>query len=192
MDRVRREASQNPFTSFGGCCATCGPIACGWRLASWLWRWSAGRGPDRADDHAAVDRVLNPAQLGFAPASCSRCRSTATSIYLNSFVPRSIHYVGTVFAIALVFLFVVKAVAEYLGNVADPIRRPRRDHRSAQSDVRKVGAPAHRLLPAQTTGRLMSAVINDVERARSTLSENLASFSSTLFTFVFLVAGSAG
>ena len=37
-------------------------------------------------------------------------------IYLNSFVPSRVHHVWSVFALALFFIFVVKAVAEYFGS----------------------------------------------------------------------------
>ena len=37
-------------------------------------------------------------------------------IYLNSFVPSRVHHVWSVFALALFFIFLVKAVAEYFGS----------------------------------------------------------------------------
>ena len=93
-----------------------------------------------------LDRILNPASTD-SRLPLLKLPFGGHIVYLNSFVPRSIHYIGTVFGISLVFLFVIKAVAEYLGVVRDPARRSGRDHRFAQPDLRKIGAPAHRLLP---------------------------------------------
>src|ERR1700675_2002512 len=42
---------------------------------------------------------------------------THQAIYLNSFLPRQIHSVGTLFSIAILAVFIGKGVAEFLGNV---------------------------------------------------------------------------
>ena len=70
----------------------------------------------------------------------------------------------------------VKAVAEYLGVV-----EIQHVGQAATTDLRnriyeKLVRQPIDFFQTQTTGRLMSAVINDVERARSTLSDTLASF----------------
>jgi len=62
------------------------------------------------------DRVLNPG----APDSRLFLITnplTHKAIYLNSFLPRQIHSVGTMFAIAILVVFIGKAIAEYLGNI---------------------------------------------------------------------------
>src|SRR6202165_840690 len=60
------------------------------------------------------DRVLNPG----APDSRLFLITnplTHKAVYLNSFLPR-IHSVGTMFTIAILVVFLGKALAEYLGN----------------------------------------------------------------------------
>jgi ATP-binding cassette, subfamily B, bacterial MsbA len=135
-----------------------------------------------------LDRVLNPSstdsrlpllKLPFGAGG-------GHIVYLNSFLPRAIHYVGAVFGISLIFLFVVKAVAEYLGVV-----EIQHVGQAATTDLRnriyeKLVRQPIGFFQTQTTGRLMSTVINDVDRARSTLSDTLASFFQYLFTFLSL------
>ena len=64
----------------------------------------------------AVDVVLNP-------HSTSQKLKLVTipfvdrTIYLNSFFPQSVHFVWTIFALALVVIFLGKALAEFLGSV---------------------------------------------------------------------------
>ncbi len=70
----------------------------------------------------------------------------------------------------------VKAVAEYFGIVEIQYVG-----QAAITDLRnqiyeKLVRQPIGFFQQQTTGRLMSAVINDVDRARSTLSDTLASF----------------
>jgi ABC-type multidrug transport system fused ATPase/permease subunit len=63
-----------------------------------------------------VDRILNPVSTD-ARLPLLRLPGSGRVIYLNSFFPHNIHYVGTVFAIALIVLFAGKALAEYFGVV---------------------------------------------------------------------------
>ena len=132
-----------------------------------------------------LDRVLNPSSTD-SRLPLLKLPFGGHIVYLNSFVPRGLHYIGTVFGISLVFLFVVKAVAEYLGIV-----EIQHVGQSATTDLRnriyeKLVRQPIGFFQTQTTGRLMSAVINDVDRARSTLSDTLASFFQYLFTFTSL------
>ncbi len=112
--------------------------------------------------------------------------SNGRIVYLNSFVPRGIQHIGAVFGISLIFLFVVKAVAEYFGVV-----EIQHVGQSATTDLRnriyeKLVRQPIGFFQTQTTGRLMSTVINDVDRARSTLSDTLSSFFQYVFTFTSL------
>jgi ATP-binding cassette, subfamily B, bacterial MsbA len=132
-----------------------------------------------------LDRILNPSSddpnlpLVTLPGN--------HVIYLNSFLPSSIHWGWTVFSIALVGIFVAKAVAEYLGVVEVQYAG-----QAAVTDLRnevyeKLVRQPIGFLQRQATGRLMSAVINDVERVRITLSESLSLVFRYIFTLFFLV-----
>jgi subfamily B ATP-binding cassette protein MsbA len=133
------------------------------------------------------DRVLNPA------ASDSRLELfkvpfSHRTIYLNQFFPPSIHNVWTVVSIALLVVFFAKAVAEFGGGfLIQAIGH------SAITDLRnqlyaKLIRQPIAFFQHQPAGRLISTVINDVERARLALSEYLADIFRQGFSLVVFVA----
>ena len=132
------------------------------------------------------DRVLNPA----APDSNVLLFTVPRGgppIYLNRFFPHSIHNVWTVVAISLLIIFFVKSMAEFGGNslVQFAGHRAITDLRNAVYE--KIIRQPIGFFQQQPTGRIMSAVINDVERARPALSEYLADVFRQTFTFVALI-----
>ena len=132
-----------------------------------------------------VDRVLNPSSDDPHLALVKLPGNHV--IYLNSFLPSSIHWGWTVFSIALVVIFTIKAIAEYFGIVEIQYAG-----QAAITDLRnevyeKLVRQPIDYLQRQPTGRLISAVINDVERARLTLSESLALSFRYIFTLFFLL-----
>jgi subfamily B ATP-binding cassette protein MsbA len=133
-----------------------------------------------------LDRILNPSSPD-SRLPLSAAGSLVKLPDLNSFLPRGIHYVGTVFGLALVVLFVAKAAAEYFGVVEIQYVG-----QAATVDLRndiyeKLVRQPIGFFQQQTMGRLMSAVVNDVDRARSTLSDTLATLVQYVFSFLFLV-----
>jgi len=133
------------------------------------------------------DRVLNPA------ASDSRLQLLPLgghTIYLNQFFPHSIHNVWTVFSISLVVVYFFKALAEFAGgfliqSIGHSAITDLRNQLYAKLIRQPIGFFQH-----QPSGRLMSAVINDVERARPALSEYLADVfrqGFTLLVFLFVL-----
>jgi subfamily B ATP-binding cassette protein MsbA len=132
-----------------------------------------------------IDRILNPSSDD--PHLPLVRLPDNHVIYLNSFLPASIQWGWTVFSIALVVIFVVKAIAEYLGVV-----EVQYVGQAAITDLRnevyeKLVRQPIEFLQRHPTGRLISAVINDVERARITLSDSLALTFRYLFTLFFLL-----
>ena len=135
----------------------------------------------------AVDFVLNP---GVAGSQLPLLTSpwSGRIFYLNDYFPASIHNGATIFAISLVILFFAKALAEYLGTT-----QIQYSGLAAVTDLRNqvytriirqpIGFFQH-----HPTGRLISTVINDVERVRYALSEWLADLFQKSFTFVVFVA----
>jgi ATP-binding cassette, subfamily B, bacterial MsbA len=131
------------------------------------------------------DRVLNPA------AGDSRLQLLpfgGHTIYLNQFFPNSIHNVWTVFSISLLVVYFFKALAEFAGgfliqSIGHSAITDLRNQLYAKLIRQPIGFFQH-----QPAGRLISAVINDVERARPALSEYLADVFRQGFTLVvFLV-----
>jgi ATP-binding cassette, subfamily B, bacterial MsbA len=132
------------------------------------------------------DRVLNP----LAPDSnvlLFRLPHGGPSIYLNRFFPHSIHNVWTVVAISMLVVFFVKSLAEFGGNslVQFAGHRAITDLRNAVYE--KIIRQPIGFFQQQPTGRIMSAVINDVERVRPALSEYLADVFRQTFTFTALI-----
>jgi ABC-type multidrug transport system fused ATPase/permease subunit len=110
------------------------------------------------------------------------------SLYLNHFFPPSIHNVWTVVSISLLIFFFAKSITEYGGSTIIQFV----GHR-AITDLRNTLYEKIIRLPMgffqqEPTGKVMSAVINDVERARPALSEYLADvFRQTFLFFAFLI-----
>ena len=131
--------------------------------------------------------VLNPA----APDSrllLIKNPFTHQPIYLNSFLPSNIHSVGTLFSIAILTVFIGKGVAEYLGNVLVQYAgiagvTDLRNQVYAKVVRQPIGFFQH-----HQTGRLLSTVVNDVERVRNTFSEYLSLGFRHIFTLFFLLA----
>lgn len=112
---------------------------------------------------------------------------THQPIYLNSFLPSSIHSVGTLFTVAIIAIFLGKGLAEFLGNVLVQYAGI-----AGVTDLRnEVYATVIRqpigFFQDHSTGRLLSTVINDVERVRNVFSEYLALAFRHAFTLVFLL-----
>jgi subfamily B ATP-binding cassette protein MsbA len=135
----------------------------------------------------AVDVVLNP-HATIQKLALIRLPNGGRTIYLNSFLPSSIHYVWTIFALSLVALMFGKALAEVLGSMAIQYV----GHAGVMNLRNQVYGKLIRqpigFFQHNPTGRLMSAVINDVERVRSALSEYLADFFRQCFTLIAFVA----
>ena len=135
----------------------------------------------------ALDFVLNPAAtssllpLGTIPG-------TRRDIYLNDFFPQPpFHNVWPIFSISLIVLFFSKALAEYLGatqiqHVGQAAVTDLRNQVYARLIRQPIGFFQH-----HPTGRVISTVINDVERARLVLSDYLADIFQKGFTFVVFV-----
>jgi subfamily B ATP-binding cassette protein MsbA len=133
-----------------------------------------------------VERVLDPSKSGSRLALFT-IPHTHYTLYLNSFLPSSVRYVWSVFAIGLLFIFLVKAISQFAGDLLIQYAG-----QSAVTDLRnqvygKVIYQPIGFFQQQGTGRLVSAVINDIERIRSAYSEWLADFFRQLFTMFGLV-----
>jgi len=122
-----------------------------------------------------VDRVLNPA-VSDSSLPLVKLPFGGHTIYLNAFFPPSIHNVWTVVAFSLLAVFFVKAISEYAGTtLVQSVGHLAITDLRNQIYAKLIRQPID-FFQHQPAGRLMSAVINDVERARLALSEYLADF----------------
>jgi subfamily B ATP-binding cassette protein MsbA len=134
-----------------------------------------------------VGNVLNPKAPGNRLPLIAN-PFTHQEIYLNSFLPSQIHSVGTLFSIAILTVFIGKGIAEYLGNILVQYAGI-----AGVTDLRnqvyaKVVRQPIGFFQQHQTGRLLSTVINDVERVRNVFSEYLALSFRHVFTLFFLLA----
>src|SRR5215469_18968484 len=109
-------------------------------------------------------------------------------VFLNHFFPPSIHNVWTVVSISLLVIFLVKSLAEYGGTLLVHFTGHRAITDLRNAVYQKILRQPIGFLQQQSTGRIMSAVINDVERARPAISEYLADVFRQSFTFLVLIA----
>ena len=119
------------------------------------------------------DRVLNPAASD-SRLELFRVPFSDRTIYLNQFFPPTIHNVWPVVSITLLVVFFAKAVAEFGGSfliqaIGHSAITDLRNQLYAKLIRQPIGFFQH-----QPAGRLISTVINDVERARLAVSEYLA------------------
>ena len=134
----------------------------------------------------AWDYVLTPT----APSSLLPLFTVpgGRTIYLNEFFPARIHNVWTIFSLALVVVFVSKGVAEYFG-----ITEIQYAGHAAITDLRnqvyaKIVRQPIGFFQHHPAGRILSAVINDIEKTRVALSEYLADLFQKSFTLLVFLA----
>ncbi len=135
----------------------------------------------------AFDVILNPHSTSQA-LTLFQIPFTARVLDLHAFVPRHFHNVWTVFAVALLLLTLVKGAAEYIGSMLI-----QHVGLSAVTDIRNqvytqlvqqpIGFFQH-----NPVGRVMSAVIADIEQIRNAFSDWFAEFFRQIFALVAFVA----
>src|SRR6267378_1951040 len=136
----------------------------------------------------AVDIVLNPQTVN-QRLVLFKFPLGGPTIYLNSFVPSRIHHVWSVFSIAVMLLFLVKGLAEFFGSTLI-----QHAGLSAVSDLRnrvysRVMQQPVGFFQHNPVGRVMSAVISDIEQMRAAFSDYLSDFFRQLFSLiVFMMA----
>jgi len=135
----------------------------------------------------AVDIVLNPDST-VQSLVLFRVPYTQHAVDLHSFVPRHFHNVWTVFAAALIVFYVIKGTAEYLGTIL--IQHvglsgitDLRNQVYAQVVQQPIG-----FFQRNAVGRVISAVIADIEQMRSAFSDWFAEFFRQAFSLVAFVA----
>ena len=133
----------------------------------------------------AWDYVLTPT----APSSQLPLFTVAGhTVYLNQFFPARIHHVWAVFRITLMVIFVSKGIAEYFGvteiqYAGHAAITNLRNQVYAKIIRQPIGFFQHH--PA---GRVLSAVINDIEKTRIALSEYLSDLFQKSFTLIVFLA----
>ena len=131
------------------------------------------------------DRVLNPAS-GSKDIQLFTLPGTHHVVYLQQFVPSRITNAWSAVAFALVASTILKGICDYSGTYLvnhagfGMITDLRDDLYNAI--MRRSAA----FFSKHTTGTLLSAIVNDIERVQYAMSTVLAEFLQQFFTFVFV------
>jgi subfamily B ATP-binding cassette protein MsbA len=132
------------------------------------------------------ERVLNP-NTPDAPALLFAIPHTHIEIYLNDLVPSFVHNIWTMVALGILVCFIAKGVCDYLGNYLINLVGI-----SAVMDLRqdvydRVLHQDASFFEDQTTGRIMSSIMNDIDRIQISVSTMLADWLRQIFTALFLL-----
>lgn len=131
------------------------------------------------------DRVLNPASAD-SPIALFSIPGWKHTIYLNNWMPSSIHNVWTMVAIGILVVFAIKGVCDYSANylvnyvgfsAVTDLRQDVFDHVLQQD--------AH-FFEANATARVMSSIMNDLEKIQVACSHILADLLRQSFTALAL------
>jgi subfamily B ATP-binding cassette protein MsbA len=132
------------------------------------------------------DRVLNPASAE-APVQLFKIPVFHHQIYLSNFLPSRIHNVGTMIAVSIVAVFAIKGLCDYFGNFLINYVGF-----SAVTDLRQ--AVFDRVLHQDanffennSTARVMSSIMNDLEKIQVATSHILADWLRQSFTAIALL-----
>ena len=131
-------------------------------------------------------RVLDP-KVGSEPILLYTDPVFHHQFYLNDFVPSWIHNTGTMIMVAVLGVFFLKGICDYFGNYLvnyvgfSAVTNLRN---TVFDKVQKQGAE---FFEAQSTGRLMSSIMNDIDKVQVAISHILADFLRQLFTAICLV-----
>lgn len=133
------------------------------------------------------DRVLDP-KSAEAPVTLFTIPGLGYQINLDAFMPSSISNVWTMVAIGILVVFLIKGVCDYCANyLVNYVGY------SAVTDLRQevfervVHQDAH-FFQAHSTARLMSSIMNDLEKIQVALSHILADLLRQSFTALALLA----
>jgi ATP-binding cassette, subfamily B, bacterial MsbA len=133
------------------------------------------------------DRVLNPASAD-APVYLFTIPGWDHRVYLDNFMPMAIHNVWTMVAVGILAVFAIRGLCDYLGNyLVNYVGL------SAVTDLRQdvfdrvVHQDAH-FFESNSTARVMSSIMNDLEKIQVAMSHILADLLRQSFTLLFLAA----
>ncbi|HLW76021.1 MAG TPA: ABC transporter ATP-binding protein, partial [Bryobacteraceae bacterium] len=133
------------------------------------------------------DRVLAP-KSDNAPILLFTIPVAKHPVYLANFMPPSIHNVWTMVAVAILAMFLIKGLCDYAGNYLINYVGF-----SAVTDLRQdvfervVHQDAH-FFESNSTARVMSSIMNDLEKIQVAMSHILADLLRQSFTAMFLLA----
>lgn len=133
-----------------------------------------------------IDRVLNPTTAEVR-VELTKLPFFDQPLYLDSFVPTQIHNVWTMVAFTILSVFAIRGICDYLGNylinhvgfsTVTDLRQRVFDHVLRQDAG---------FFESTSTGRLMSSIMNDIEKIQTAASHMLADCLRQSFSAVGLL-----
>ena len=133
------------------------------------------------------DRVLNPSSAE-APVALFTIPGWGHTIYLDSVMPMSIHNVWTMVAIGILVVFLTKGICDYTANylinyvgfsAVTDLRQEVFDHVLHQDA---------QFFESNSTARVMSSIMNDLDKIQVALSHILADWLRQSFSALALLA----
>jgi len=133
------------------------------------------------------DRVLNPASAD-EPVPLFAFPRWGVALNLNDLFPAAVHNVWTMVALGILAVYLVKGLADYAGNYLVNYAGL-----GAVTDLRQrvfehVLRQDSRFFEGQSTGRLMSSIMSDIEKIQTATSHMLADWLRQTFTALGLAA----
>ncbi len=133
-----------------------------------------------------IDSVLNPSADN-VPVLLFTDPVFHHQFFLNQLVPSFIHNVWTMVAFAILFSFFIKGLCDYCGNYLINYVGF-----SATTDLRnvvfdKVLKQSAQFFEAHSTGKLMSSILNDIDKIQVAISHILADFLRQSFVLIGLL-----
>ena len=132
------------------------------------------------------DRVLQP-DTADTPVPLFTIPGMGHPVYLQQLIPGNIHNVWTLVAVAILAVFLIKGLCDYCGNyLVNYVGF------SAVTDLRqrvydRVLRQDANFFESHSTGRLMSSIMNDLEKIQVATSHMLADWLRQSFTVIFLL-----
>jgi ATP-binding cassette, subfamily B, bacterial MsbA len=131
----------------------------------------------------ALDVILNPHST-VQKLALFTIPGTQYVVNLNSFVPHRIHHVWSVFAVALLFLFLIKGLAEYFGSTLIQYVGLAGITDLRNAVYSKIVQQPVGFFQHNPVGRVMSAVISDIEQMRAAFSDWMAELFRQIFSLI--------
>ncbi|HEX4002049.1 MAG TPA: ABC transporter ATP-binding protein [Candidatus Acidoferrales bacterium] len=134
----------------------------------------------------ALDVILNPHST-VQKLALFTIPGTQYVVNLNEFVPHRIHHVWSVFAVSLLFLFLVKGLAEYFGSTLIQYVGLAGITDLRNTVYSKIVQQPVGFFQHNPVGRVMSAVISDIEQMRAAFSDWMAELFRQIFSLIAYV-----
>jgi subfamily B ATP-binding cassette protein MsbA len=133
-----------------------------------------------------IDRVLSPKTATLKPVLLFTNFFNKRPVYLDDFIPGGLHDIWALVAVAILAVFLAKGVFDYIANYLVSYAGF-----SAVTDrdeaFEKILRQSARFYETHSTGRLMSSILNDIDKIQTAISSMLADSMRQVFVVIGLL-----